>query len=132
MAPSSCQVNLGRYQAPIHVAQRTLCQYGLKGYLFGAACLAMGLSLVCSKKAPKAGAASSSSSAQGGVDDPAAPAEMTMKQHAHQPWDANAANSLHKAGQFFSSAESYWTQRLVVWALLPTCEFHSRCPADGL
>ena len=55
-----------------------------------------------------------------------------MKMLAAQPWDANAANSLHKAAQFFTSLESYWTQRLVVRALLPTCEYHSRWPADGL
>lgn len=124
---SASQVNLGRYQAPLHVAQRTLCQFGIKGYLFGAACLSMGLGLCPAKKAPKAEA--SSSSAQGGAEDPAAPSESTLKQLAVQPWDSNAQNSLHKAAQVFCSLESYWLQRLVVRSLLPTSEFHSRWPA---
>ena len=125
------EVNLGRYQAPLHVAQRTLCHFAAKGYLMGAACLNMGLSLSSSAKASASTAAassSSSSSAQGGaVEDPAVLPEKTLQQLSVQPWDASASNSLHKAAHVFTSLENYWLQRLVVRSLLPTAEFHSKC-----
>ena len=123
------QVNLGRYQAPLHVAQRTLVDWTTKGYLFGAACLSMGLGLTADKKpAPKPDAAASSSScaAQGSGEDPAAPQESSMKMLAAQPWNASSANGLHRAAQMFSSLECYYLQRCVVRALMPTSEFHSR------
>ena len=127
------QVNMGRYQAPLHVAQRTLCDYAAKGYLFGAACLMMGMPLATKAKAKPLADAPSSSSAQAGGDvEAAAPAVPTMKAMAQQPWDANAQNGLHKAGQVFSSLENYHIQRLVVRSLLPTSEYHSRWPASSV
>ncbi len=126
-----CQVNLGRYQAPIHIASRTLCDFSVKSYLFSIACLSMGLSLNAPKKKTKpaaAGDAAASSGAQGGGHDDSQD-KKTLKQFAHQPWDSNAVNQLQRACQCFGSLENYFIQRIVVRVLHPTSEFHSRSPA---
>ena len=122
-----CQVNLGRFQAPVFVAQRTLVDFACKGYLLSAACLVQGLGLGSAKKGPEHPAAAASSSSQSGSAGPdaAAPAALTMKQQGQAPWDASAANQLQRAAQVFSSLENYWTQRLVVRVLYPTSQYHS-------
>ncbi len=130
----SCEVNLGRYQAPIHVASRTLCEFSVKAYLFSISCLSMGLSVSGPKKKTAAAAAASSlasgeQAAGAGGDEAGA---KTLKQFAHQPWDSNAVNQLQRAGQVFSSLENYFIQRVVVRVLHPTSEFHSRSLAAFL
>ena len=147
------QVNLGRYQAPVHVASRTLCHFSAKAFLWNAAAFQIGLRGIDRKAAPlraadvassssgaaassSSGAASSSSGAaslSGAAPDAGAAPKPTLKQEAHLGWAESTTNQLDRAAYLFGSVHNLHLQKIVVRVLQPCSEYHSRrltsCPA---
>jgi hypothetical protein len=129
------QVNIGRYQAPIHCAHRTLCHFAQKAYIYNCASMSLGLSGFDRRSTLPADAgvrgAQASSSAAASSADAAAPKTTSLKELAATPWSSDASNQLQKASVLFGSVECYHLQRLVVRCLHPTSEYHSRCFGFG-
>ncbi len=127
-------MNLGRFQAPVYVAQRQINQYAVRAFLWNAACLEIGLKGVDrQQKPPQAApaAAASSSSSSGPAEDVAQPAKLTLKQSGHEGWCPDAATALDKAGYLYGQVGNWHLQRVMARALTPTSEWHSRLVAVG-
>ncbi len=130
--PRCCQiqVNLGRFQAPIYVANRQLAQFSTKAFLYNAAALELGFRGADRRKPPKpppADPAPAAPAPDAGPADLAEPAKKTLKVLSHEGWCPEAANMLDRAAYLYGQRDNYFTQRLMVRCLTPTSEWHSRC-----
>ncbi len=113
------KINLGRYQAPVHVLNRTVDQYSTKAYLWNAAALSFGMKGFDRRTTPKV----STTEAPTGSTVVSA---TSLKASAHMPWSEQCANQLDRAAMLYGNLEGFFRQQVILRALGPTSEFHSR------
>eukprot|EP00959_Pyramimonas_sp_CCMP1952_P123020 2571707-Pyramimonas_sp.AAC.1 len=92
------RVNLGKYQAPVHIAKKTLGLYSFKSYFFNAAALRIGLKGADRRHQP----------APPKPADPELEAKPTVKQAGKEPWTAETTNQLDRAAYVFGDIENYF------------------------
>ncbi len=124
------QVNLGRFQAPVYVAQRCQGMFAVKGFLFNAAAQALGFRGMDRAATPKPKAASSSepSSSSSSAGPPAAaeaPPKVTLKAHIQQTFDESCANQLGRSAWIYGSVDNMHLQKIMVRCLFPASQWHS-------
>ena len=121
------QVNMGRFQAPVYIAGRTLCQFAEKAYLWNAAAFTLGFRGMDRQSigAQGSAAASSSSGPADSAGDESAD-KKTLKQQAAQTWQESTSNQLDRAALMYSSQEHYFLQRIIVRSLSACAELHTK------
>ncbi len=121
------QVNMGRFQAPVYVASRSLHQFAEKAILWNSASYVLGYrGMDRAKTIDKPVAAAGSSAAASSSAGPAEEGKLTLRQAANQTWSESTANQLERAAMLYGVQEHYHLQRLVVRCLTPCSEFHTR------
>ena len=125
-----CQVNLGRFQAPVYVAQRCMAQWPMRAFLWNAAAWVLGMKgfdrLKAPSKKPSPSAAASSSSSAPSSGPAESEGTTTLKAHMQQTWDESCVNQLDRAAMLYGSVDNMNLQSVLVRCLYPTSEWHSR------
>ena len=116
---------MGRFQAPIYTAKRTLCQFAKKAYLWNAAAAQLGFKGMDRKAAPPLvpPAAGAAAAPECGDDDKHS---AGLKAVALQTWTETASNQLDRAAYLYGCVEHFWIQQIIVRSLVPCQEFHTR------
>ena len=119
------RVHLGKFQAPVMIASRTIHLFSLKAYFLNAAAITIGMKGTDRRKAPPKPSPTPDDGSGGAVVEYT---PTTLKAQSHQTWTEKCTNQLDRAAYLYGDIFNFNRQRLIVNLLSCTTNFHSRRP----